>query len=304
MTNLTIKPLDHGAIEICDFDITNFTWDTAQEIRKLLLTHLVVVIKEQDTNSLNYAHLISYIGLLGNWQQFHTDFESNSIGFLTEYPDFSSWDKNKFFPIQSVTGKKTNGEFNGIFPLGKLDWHCNLNGPDRADGVALQGIKGVEGTRTSWLNTAIALQEMPDDLYNRLKGKHATFSYSPLNWADIHNETQRQYMLMLKNEYKMYIEQENAMGVKGLYLYTNNECQIVGDDDSLYEDLKDFLFQEKYMYHHDWNVGDIVLSDQLLTLHKRRLETDAIFEERLLNRITFRLSNVGDPLYIVSKNTF
>lgn len=304
MSKLTIKSLDHGAIEISGFDITNFDREESEEIRNLLLTHLVVVIKEQDTNPLNYARLIHEIGPIANWQQMHTDFDGNSIGTFSEYPDVYTWDKNKFFPVQSVTGKKKDGKFNGIFPLGKLDWHCNLNGPDRADGVALQGVKGVVGTRTSWMNTAIALQEMPDDLYQRLRGKHATFYYNPLNWADIQNETQRQYMLKNKHQYKMYIEQENAMGIKGLYLYTNNDCEIVGDDGSLYNDLKDFLFQEKYMYHHDWSVGDIVLSDQLLTLHKRRPEADAIFEERVLNRITFRLSNVGEPPYIVSKNTF
>ena len=295
--------LNYGAVEVLDFDITNFTREDSNALRELLLKELIVVLKQQDTNSLNFARLIHEIGGLANWNLMHTDYDGNSIGALSEYPDVYTWDKDKFFPIQSVTGKKNKeGEFTGIFPLGKLDWHCNLNGPDRADGVALQGIKGVVGTQTSWMNTAIALKEMPEELYTRVKGKYANFTYNFLKWAEVFNDAQRQFMMSNKHSYKMWLEQENAGGVKGIYLYTNNDCEIVDDDGTLFQDLQDYFFQEKFMYHHDWQVGDIVLSDQLLTLHKRRQETDAIFEERLLNRITFRLSNVGDPLYIVERN--
>ena len=56
------------------------------------------------------------------------------------------------------------------------------------------------------------------------------------------------------------------------------------------------------MYRHEWEIGDIVLSDQLLTLHKRRQENDSVFKNRLLNRITFRLSNTGNPPFILTKN--
>jgi alpha-ketoglutarate-dependent taurine dioxygenase len=297
------KRLNHGAIEVLDFDITNFSEEDGNNLRELLMQELIVVIKQQDTNSLNYAKLIHQIGGMSNWNLMHTDYDGNSIGGLTAYPNLDEWDKNKFFPIQSVTGKKSKeGEFNGIFPLGKLDWHCNLNGPDRADGVALQGVRGVDGTQTSWLNTAIALKEMPEELYARVKGKYANFQYNFLKWADVVNEKQKEYMMNNRHSYKMYLEQKNAGGVSGIYLYTNNDCEIVGDNGSLFQELQNYFFQERFMYHHNWQVGDIVLSDQLLTLHKRRQETDDIFENRLLNRITFRLSNVGDPLYIVEQN--
>jgi alpha-ketoglutarate-dependent taurine dioxygenase len=302
---MQIKRLDYGAVEVLGFDITNFTQEDSKYLRELLLKELVVVIKKQDTNSRNYARLIHEIGDICNWSQFNSDFDGNACERFAEYPDIQNWDKSKFFPIQAVTAKKSkDGEYKGIFPLGKLDWHCNLNGPDRADGVALQGISGVEGTQTSWMNTALALKDMPPELYERIKGKHANFRYNFLKWADVVNERQRQFMLSNQHEYKMWLEQENAGGVKGIYLYTNNDCEIVGDDGSLFQDLQDYFFQEKFLYHHDWEVGDIVLSDQLLTLHKRRIETDAIFENRLLNRLTFKLSNTGYPQYIVEKNRF
>lgn len=302
---MNIIRLDHGAVEVLEFDISNFTQEDSRFLRELLLKELIVVIREQTTDPLNFARLIHEIGDICNWNQLNSDLDANSVPNLQEYPDIYGWDRNTIFPIQAVTGKKSkDGSYNGIFPVGKLDWHCNLNGPDRADGVALQGIRGVTGTRTSWLNTSLALQEIPAALYDRVRGKYANFRYNFLKWSDVLNEGQREYMLKNQHEYKMWIEQTNSAGVKGLYLYTNNDCEIEGDDGSLFEDLKTYLFQEKFMYHHDWQVGDIVLSDQLLTLHKRRLETNDIFENRLLSRLTFKLSNTGHPPYIVSQNKF
>ena len=299
---MNFKKLNYGAVEIFNFNIDQFDSNDINEIKEILLKELVVVIKKQDTNSLNFAKFIHELGTLANWNQMFTDFNGNEIGYLNEYPDIHHWDKNKFFPIQSVTGKKVNGKFNGIFPLGKLDWHCNLNGPDRADGVALQGIKGVKNTRTSWLNTALALKEIPDELYKKIENKFSTFTYNPKKWADIFNIDQLKFMLSKRNTYKMWILQENILGTKGIYLYTNNDCKIDGDNGEIYNELKDFLFQEKFMYRHEWEIGDIVLSDQLLTLHKRRQENDSVFKNRLLNRITFRLSNTGNPPFILTKN--
>ncbi len=299
---MKVIPLNNGAVEIIDFDMRNFTYDEAIQVRDVLRKELIVVIREQDRDPFNYAKLIHHIGGICNWDQCYRDIEGNTIGRHPTYPDFENWDHSKPFPVQRVTGEKKNGEFTGIFPLGKLEWHCNLNGPDRADGVALQGIKGAVGTRTSWNNTALALKEMPDSLSSRIHGKYAKFYYNPTNWSDIHNKEQLAHMLKNRHHYKMWIEQTNAGGVKGLYLYTTNDCEIPGDDTTLFTDLQDYLFQEKFIYHHDWSIGDIVLSDQLLTMHRRRQEADEIFENRVLNRITFRITNVGNPPALIERN--
>jgi alpha-ketoglutarate-dependent taurine dioxygenase len=295
-------PLNNGAVEIVNFDIRHFSYDDAIQVRDILRKELIVVIREQDRDPINFAKLIHYIGGICNWDQLRRDIDGNFLTPFKSYPDIETWDKNKPFPVQRVTGEKKNGEFTGIFPLGKLDWHCNLNGPDRADGVALQGIKGVEGTRTSWNNTSLALKEMPKEIRDRVRGKYAKFFYNPTNWADIHNPHQLAGMLKNRHHYTMWLEQTNVGGVEGLYLYTNNDCEIVGDDKALFTDLQEFLFQEKYIYHHEWSVGDIVLSDQLLTLHYRRQEADDVFEKRLLNRLTFRITNTGNPPVLVGRN--
>ena len=164
------RKLENGAVEILDFDITTVTPEIAEQVKQILLKELVVVIKKQDTNPQNFAKLVSSIGGISNWTQCYFDIEGNVLGAPTSEPDPYTWNPESKFPVQRVTGERNKeGEFTGIFPLGKLDWHCNLNGPDRADGVALQAIHGAEGTVTSWNNTSLALKHMPDELREKIR---------------------------------------------------------------------------------------------------------------------------------------
>jgi alpha-ketoglutarate-dependent taurine dioxygenase len=53
--------------------------------------------------------------------------------------------------------------------------------------------------------------------------------------------------------------------------------------------LIDHVLQEKYLYHHDWQDGDVVIAEQWLGIHKRwRFEG---MSNRILHRITFDFNN-------------
>lgn len=283
---------------ILDYDITQISPEKAKEIFELLQKELVVVIKKQNTNPVFVSRLVYSMSHIANWQQMVWNTDGNYIGSPTEYPN--PWE-SEIFPVQRVTGEKKEGEYTGIFPVGKLEWHANLNGPTRADGVALQGYRGVEGTVTSWLNTSVALEQMPEDLKSKLEGVFCSYYYNMENWADI-PEKQLNMMKLNQEDYRMKILQENVAGVKGMYFYTNNDLRMCNEDIELYEELKEYLFQEQFMYHHEWEVGDIVLSDQLLTLHKRQLRSQEVFENRILHRLTFPISNAENPNYILERN--
>lgn len=280
-----------------DFD--NLTKEDCKKTLELLKKELVVVIKKAPTNPLGMHRLVGGMSYIANWQQCIWDVDGNFKGVPTKPVD--PWQVDEVL-VQRVTAQEKDNKPTGIFPKGKLDWHANLNGPDRADGVALQAYAGVEGTVTSWLDTAQAYKAMPQYLKDKIKGKYCSYTYNMSNWSD----TPWHLPHAKKDDsYRMWIEQENIAGVKGLYFYTNNDLIVSdGDDDDidLYEELKAFLFQEKFMYHHEWEVGDIVLSDQLLTLHKRPLRPDAVFEKRILHRLTFPISNASEPRFIIEKN--
>jgi taurine dioxygenase len=298
---MKIVPINNGvAVEIQDVDITELTEFGYQYIKDALHKHLVVVIKNQPKNTWEYTKLIENIGTIGNYAQMKftpdgEDFPADQVVSTSEWSG-----AKEDYPVQRVTGKKKNGKFTGVFGTGKLDWHANLNGLDRADGVALQGWQDCENTSTSFLNTNLAYNDLDEDLLDQIKNLHCEYEYSPEVWAEGLPQEQLERMKQNSNKYKMWLIQENVKGVKGLYFYTNNKCKLICDDQNLYNKIHDHLFQEKYIYQHWWEPGDIVLMDQLLTLHKRDQNDPEILSKRILHRITFGISNYYN--FIARKN--
>jgi alpha-ketoglutarate-dependent 2,4-dichlorophenoxyacetate dioxygenase len=164
-----------------------------------------------------------------------------------------------------------------------------MNGPfNRARGVALQGVsRAVIGTSTSWMDTTLAYAAMSEDLKKRCEGVIGRFEYSPEIWAE--GLPPDQYSDMLKNKeefYEMPLVNYSSSGRPGLYFHYMNKCTFPSDPELL-EILKKHCFQQQFIYTHRWMPGDIVISDQVLTLHRRDQDDPAILEERVLSRYTF-----------------
>ena len=288
------------AIEACDVNISKMSSNDYNTIKNLLHKHLVVVIKNQTSNPWEYTRFIENIGNIANYNQFQFTTDGGEFN-LDQVVSTDKWlDKKEKYPVQRVTGKKIKGQRTGIFGTGILDWHANLNGLDRADGVALQGWKDCKNTSTSFLNTNLAYLDLTEDLKEKIKNVYCEYEYSPEIWAKGLPESQLQYMKGRASKYKMWLVQENIAGTKGIYFYTNNKCKIITEDTQLYDRLYNHTFQEKYIYQHWWNSGDIILMDQILTLHKRDQNDLEILKKRILHRITFTISNNNG--WLQSKN--
>ena len=300
---MKITELHAGAIRIDDIDITALTDNQYEEIKKLLFKHLIVVIKTKETRAIYMTRIAAKIGEIENHPEMRWKEDGSWDNFdinphFRSYRDPFKYDENGKYPVQRVTGEKINGRNMGIFQGSLLDWHCNLNNIHYADGVALQGARDVDGTTTSWMNTSLALKEMPADLYEKIKGKYALYRYTPESWGAEEDDYAIQFKEQARQSYAFWLEQINNAGIKGIYIHPFNSMQIQDDDGTLYKELYNYLFQEKFIYHHHWNVGDIVLSDQLLTQHKRQPSSREILEKRVLHRVTFNLSNQNRGVFV------
>ena len=287
---MQIKPLDHCGVEILDIDICNLSASDYEEIKDLFLEHLVLVIRNQPVVALPYARIVQSIGTIANWNQCIHNSRGDYItpGLFNPVLDsFGYNEPDSSFPVQRVTGKRINGQPSGIFGTGKLDWHCNMNGPDRARGVALQGIVGVEGTSTSWMDTTRAYAEMSDELKARCADVQGRFEYAPEIWAEGLEQWQYDHMLKNKDDYYlMPLVNLSEKGRPGLYFHYHNKCTFPSDPE-LFDILKEHCFKPEFIYTHHWMPGDIVISDQLITLHKRDQDDPNILAERILHRYTF-----------------
>ena len=60
--------------------------------------------------------------------------------------------------------------------------------------------------------------------------------------------------------------------------------------ESIMQELTEHVLKDEFAYHHDWEDGDIVLSEQWLSIHKR-WDFDGM-DKRILHRIAFDYSNL------------
>ena len=158
-----------------------------------------------------------------------------------------------------------------------LDWHANKpSNENRASIVWIYAVKGSKGSITSWIDNRAAYNDLDEDMQNRCKEIQFTCGFKSGNYTvdeffkDHHNQ-----------DLKWDLVQTNEAGQTGLYFPFN---QILGGiPDDLFEYLKHHVLKDKYRYDHHWEDGDLVVSEQWLTIHKRH-EFEHM-DKRLMHRI-------------------
>ena len=238
-----------------------------------VLTQMVVVFKNQD---LTPDEELAFCRKLGNVQR-------------------TTHERTKHISLQDgilrVTGEKNKHGEEGLFGhVSALDWHANQpSNKKRMPLIWLYGVKGTRGSRTSWINMIEAYEKMPKKLKERLKGKKAYFGYESGKYS-----TSSFFHEHVNKENLFPIVMENAIGMEGIYFPFNQMFGIDGMPDALFKDLieevKKHVLKPKFVYHHDWEDGDVVLSEQWLSIHKR-WEFQGM-PNRVLHRIACDYSNI------------
>jgi len=239
-----------------------------QGIKDALLNDLVVVIRSQN---LTPEEEVEFCQSIGKCQYLkHERTKHIAVG---EY-------------ILRVTGEKNEHGEEGLFGhTSSLDWHANqASNPDRSPLIWLYSVKGSAGSRTSWIDMAHAYREMPDDLKEEIQDIEITLgykkgSYSDSNFFVEHHATDKPFKLVHTND----------AGITGLYFPFLQIFGMVGktqeEFNSIMSRLKEHVLQPEFAYHHDWQDGDIVISEQWLSIHKR-WDFEGM-ENRVLHRIAF-----------------
>jgi alpha-ketoglutarate-dependent taurine dioxygenase len=87
---------------------------------------------------------------------------------------------------------------------------------------------------------------------------------------------------------------KNPIG-KTVIFFPWNQMEGVADvsdeeNQEITEYLMSYLTQEKFLYHHDWEDGDIVVADQWSGMHKRWAFDK--MHERILHRMAFNYDKI------------
>jgi taurine dioxygenase len=273
---MKINLLDNGwTIQIDELDLRTASDDEINTIGQLINTNTVVVLKDQHLTVSDETDIV------------------NRFGSARQMPDKKLFDgyyvNDSDRHIVRVTGQLDDHGRPGLFGhVTELDWHCNDSAhAERKPLIWLYGVTGTVGSRTSFINNILSyetLQKEDPEFFNQVKDLkvvcgYETGRYSPTQLNDQHRS--------VNPHFTPNIVQTNIAGKTGFYCSPLQVFYFDGmtEEESrpILERLRDFIIQERFMYHHDWNDNDVLLSEQWLGIHKR-WEFERI-HERVLHRI-------------------
>lgn len=215
-------------------------------------------------------------------------------------PDIWCTDKKHSEYFWRVTNKKIDGENQGLFADDELDWHSNL--VPHADAQEVIGLYGKTITydTETWICTSIPYMEKlsatTKELYKSLYTKLNHSGGIPINqpwkpdWDKKYTDTVLNGIKQNRNksradlvdkrfkEWRGVLDKHrlvpnHPLGIEGIFFQPYEITEFVGllnfSHKELYNEIyKDFI-TDKYTYKHKWKPGDILLMDQLTTIHRR-----------------------------------
>lgn len=266
---------ENGWTIVVDEDIRTLSTEQLHDICRMTVKNMVVIFKQQTLTPDQEVGICS------------------SIGEFQYYPGNS--DRLKHVRLNNgilrVTGMKDEHGEEGLFGhKAALDWHANQpSNPSRMPLIWLYGEQGTKGSRTSWINNILSFQDLDEDFKEELRGVKLYCGYQSGKYSN-----SKFFNDHVKKDNPIELVQINKEGQEGLFIPFLQVFGAVGYSEARFKSLMDRLvphiMQEKYMYHHDWEDGDVVISEQWLSIHKRWAFEH--MDKRVLHRIAFNYDKV------------
>lgn len=265
---------------IVECDVNTLTDEEIQHLGLLLAEQIMFVIRGQKLTPSEEIAFAKRIGTLENKA-------------ITNPKNRKAITVNGLGEISRVTGKLNADGMPGIHGHpGDLDWHCNRAWDMNRDPIVyLYSVEGSKGSRTSYGNNVMAYEQLPDEWKQRLSNLKVKTAQTYSKYSDMGT-----YFGVpdQPSTWQVDIITKNPIG-KTVIFFPWNQMEGVADvsdeeNQEITEYLMSYLTQEKFLYHHDWEDGDIVVADQWSGMHKRWAFDK--MHERILHRMAFNYDKI------------
>ncbi len=177
-----------------------------------------------------------------------------------------------------VTDRRTeSGDKIGMFGGGELGWHSNGNSRNKIDKIliSLYCVDGDPNTTLSVCNTSLPFYDLSDEDQEYFKNITIRLKFKNNTMYEL-DDDDPELEFMSKNKGSIIPLVGRHPHTDKYYFYFpyhficrawHSKTRI--DHEELIERLKPIIFKSKYQIHHVFQKGDLLLMDQLTTLHRR-----------------------------------
>ena len=221
------------------------------------------------------------------------------LGYMNRVFDKFGEDGKKLKGALSMVSYKRDDEGHpeGIFPEGELDWHADQISRDDAQRIiGLMSVAHSKDSQTAFLCTHDAYESLSSDMKSMIKELICTHKWRTGQYGFCPGMDQAQLRSLRYNslpidgmETKLYAE--TVTGRTGIKLPHHSFDGFVGmgmeESQKIINEIEKAIYQEKYMWTHDWQDDQIVFMDQQITLHKRPTNLEAGNKREMVRAITY-----------------
>lgn len=292
--------------------VTDFDWsdpDSYKELKKINLMSLVTIVKGTGTDNFksvadNISNIINVringsrwaLKYGANWKNMLTDIEKQMLSVTSNWPvdivNAPGWVR--------VTGEKTKDNMStGLFGETELLWHTDETAVSTfAPVVALYGQRNMSTSATCFMQTADWYEAQSASFQSELDELISIFQYTNQlvqpNSDRIHEYIIRDNLVPIDGT-ELPLVIKSPSGIKGLSwstLITGFKGVSNTDATRLIEKINKELFCSEYTYDYWWDYdkGDLVLFDQSLTMHCRKIKQNLNLQKELVLRLAYRIT--------------
>jgi len=248
------------------------------ELRALYAKYGVLVFRRQ---ALSEGELAAVCGLFGPLERtVRSDWASPAVPEVTVLSN-----------LKDGFGRPIGGLGDG-----ELQWHSDQSYMlNPATGAALYAVElPPAGGETFWVDLRAAYAGLPRQLRARISGKRGIFDYARRlsgYGRDTDKHVSEEVRRLTPPVSHALVRAHPETGERSLYL---DQTATVGIDYmdtatalSLLDEIYESATRERFVYAHQWQVGDLVLWDNGFTMHRRTAFDPGA--RRLMKRMTMRL---------------
>lgn len=258
---MQITPLcDALGAEITGIDVADLSDAALGDIRQAFLDHHVIVFRDQKLTPEQHVSFSRRLGPL--------EIHISKKYLLENTPE-----------ILVLSNRKENGEYIGVENAGDY-WHSDLSYMDKPSlGSLLYALEISEiGGDTEWSNQYLAYETLPEETRVKIEGKRAIHTFNRFRNPRVHipdhalKEAEQRYAkISPPDAIHPIVRTHPETGRKALYVSPRFTIGIEGMEDEEAQPLLDELFEhaskKEFIYHHKWQLGDLLMWDNRCLLH-------------------------------------